>query len=136
MFTVVELCENLLFAYMKTKVQISCVVTRQLISPFVCVHIKYNPSTSSIGNFKPLAIFCIGLCPTLPETSKTGFLMTHLIYCTYYLSNVYTPQPLYNTVRYNTVLDITRISVGPQFVILDLFSFIIIHFTLVITRFA
>ena len=25
-----------------------------------------------------------------------------------------TPQPLYNTVRYNTVLDITRISVGPK----------------------
>ena len=25
-----------------------------------------------------------------------------------------TPQPLYNTVRYNMVLDITRISVGPQ----------------------
>ena len=33
-----------------------------------------------------------------------------------------TPQPLYNTVRYNTVLDITRIRVGPQLVILDLFS--------------
>ena len=31
-----------------------------------------------------------------------------------------TPQPLYNTVRYNTVLDITRISVGPQLVILYL----------------
>ena len=46
-----------------------------------------------------------------------------------------TPQPLYNTVRYNTVLDITRISVGPQLVILDLFSYITIHFTLVITRF-
>ena len=46
-----------------------------------------------------------------------------------------TPQPLYNTVRYNTVLDITRISVGPQMVIFALFSFITIHFTLVITRF-
>ena len=46
-----------------------------------------------------------------------------------------TPQPLYNTVRYNTVLDITRISVGPQMVIFDLFSFITIHFALVITRF-
>ena len=46
-----------------------------------------------------------------------------------------TPQPLYNKVRYNTVLDITRISVGTQLVILDLFSYIAIHFTLVITQF-
>ena len=44
-----------------------------------------------------------------------------------------TPQPLYKKVRYNTVLDITRISVGPQLVILDLFSNITLHFTLVIT---
>ena len=48
---------------------------------------------------------------------------------------IYTPQPLYNTVRYNTVLDITQISVGPQLVILDLFSYITIYFTLVITWF-
>ena len=48
---------------------------------------------------------------------------------------IYTPQPLYNTVRYNTVLDITRINVGPKLVILDLFSYITIHFTLVITWF-
>ena len=47
----------------------------------------------------------------------------------------YTPQPLYNTVRYNTALDITRINVGPQMVIIDIFSYITIHFTLVITRF-
>ena len=46
-----------------------------------------------------------------------------------------TPQPLYNKVRYNTVLDITRISAGPQMVIKDLFSYIAVHFTLVITRF-
>ena len=46
-----------------------------------------------------------------------------------------TPKPLYNTVHYNTVLDITRISVGPQMVIFDLFSYITIHFTLVITLF-
>ena len=31
----------------------------------------------------------------------------------------YTPQPLYNTVRYNTVLDITLISIGPQMFILN-----------------
>ena len=37
-----------------------------------------------------------------------------------------------NMVRYNTVLDITRISVGPQLVILDLFPYKTIHFTLVI----
>ena len=28
-----------------------------------------------------------------------------------------TPQPLYNTVHYNMVLDITRISVGPKMII-------------------
>ena len=28
-----------------------------------------------------------------------------------------TPEPLYNTVRYNMILDITRIKVGPQKVI-------------------
>ena len=46
-----------------------------------------------------------------------------------------TPQPLYNTVRYNAVLDITRISAGPQMVIKDSFSYITIQFTLFITRF-
>ena len=46
-----------------------------------------------------------------------------------------TTQPFYNMVHYNTVLDITRISVGPQLVIFDLFSYITIHFTLVITWF-
>ena len=46
-----------------------------------------------------------------------------------------TPQPLYNTVSYNMVLHITLISVGPQMVIFDLFSYITIHFTLVITGF-
>ena len=34
-------------------------------------------------------------------------------------SPVGTPEPLYNTHRYNTVLDITQISAGPQIVILD-----------------
>ena len=32
-----------------------------------------------------------------------------------------TPEPLYNTVHYNTVLDITRIKVGSQMAILDTF---------------
>ena len=35
-----------------------------------------------------------------------------------------TPEPLYNTVRYNTVLDITRIGTGPQMAIKDSFSYI------------
>ena len=46
-----------------------------------------------------------------------------------------TPGPLYNTLRYNTVLDITLITVGPQLLILDYFRHISIHFTLVKTRF-
>ena len=33
------------------------------------------------------------------------------------MSVQYTPQPLYNMVRYNTVLDITRVIAGPQMVI-------------------
>ena len=32
-------------------------------------------------------------------------------------------QPLYNVIGYNTVLDITQISAGPQMVIRDLFSY-------------
>ena len=35
-----------------------------------------------------------------------------------------TPEPLYNTVRYNTVLDITRLKFGPQLAILDSISYI------------
>ena len=44
-------------------------------------------------------------------------------------------QHLYNKLLYNTVLHITRISVGPEFVILDFFSYITtyMHYTLVIT---
>ena len=58
-----------------------------------------------------------------------------LLYIIFFFSAIYTPQPLYNTVRYNTVLDITRISFGPQLVIFDLISYITIHFTLFITQF-
>ena len=39
-----------------------------------------------------------------------------------------TPEPLYNTVRYNTVLNITRIRVGPQMAIQGSFSYIIYAF--------
>ena len=35
-----------------------------------------------------------------------------------------TPEPLYNTVRYNMVLDITRIRLGPQMAIQNFFSYI------------
>ena len=51
--------ENLLFAYAKTKAQISCVVIAQLISAFVfatqIVQSLYFLNT----NFKSLAIFCV-----------------------------------------------------------------------------
>ena len=43
-----------------------------------------------------------------------------------------TAGPLYNTVHYNTVWDITLIIVGPQ---LDYFCYMSIDFTLIITRF-
>ena len=43
-----------------------------------------------------------------------------------------TPRPLYNMARYNTVLDITLITDGPQ---LNYFCHMYIHFTLmIITR--
>ena len=42
-----------------------------------------------------------------------------------------TPQPLYNMLCYNTVLNITGITVRPQ---LDYICYMSIHFTLVITR--
>ena len=43
-----------------------------------------------------------------------------------------TPGPLYNMVSYNTVLTITLIIVGFQLII---FSYMFIHFTLIITWF-
>ena len=42
------------FAYAKTKTQISCALTAQL----VFAKIYYYPSTSYIRNCKPLAILC------------------------------------------------------------------------------
>ena len=42
----------------------------------------YNPSTSEIRNFEPLAIFCgcrARLVSYMAETPETGFLMTWLI---------------------------------------------------------
>ena len=46
------LWENRLFAYAKTKTQIS-----SWSAPLFSLHRRYNPSTSYIQNFKPLAIF-------------------------------------------------------------------------------
>ena len=54
---------NSVFEYAKTKAQISCAVTMQLISVFFSIHRKYNPSTSLIQNFKLLAIFKFCDCP-------------------------------------------------------------------------
>ena len=42
-----------------------------------------------------------------------------------------TPGPLYNMLHYNTFLDITLMTVGPQ---LHYFCFMSIHFTLLITQ--
>ena len=46
------------------------------------------------------------------------------VYCFASLKIPITPQPLYNMVYYNMVLDITRIRVGPQMAIYDSFSYI------------
>ena len=43
----------------------------------------------------------------------------------------FTPGPLYSTLHYNTVLDITLIIVGPQ---LDYIWYMSIHFTLVLIQ--
>ena len=51
------------------------------------------------------------------------------VICLTYLHD--TPGPLYNTLHYNTVLDITLISVGPQ---LHYFCYMSIHLTLIKTR--
>ena len=50
----------------------------------------------------------------------------------YFLTD--TPQPLYNMVCCSMILDITQTILGSQMAILDLFCYIFIHFTLVITQ--
>ena len=45
-------------AYAKTKTQISCAVTAQLISAFIFAAQKYYSSFIHIENFKLLPIFC------------------------------------------------------------------------------
>ena len=48
--------------------------------------------------------------------------------------NSNTPQPLCNIVRYSKDLDITWIMYGPKMVILNLFCYVSVHFSLVITQ--
>ena len=50
--------------------------------PLFSLHIKHNPSTSCIRNFKPLAILCgctARFVSDLIRNPKTGFLTTRLI---------------------------------------------------------
>ena len=57
--TIEPRCEKTGFLLMrKTKTQISCAVTAQLISAFVFAIRIINPSTNYFRNFQPLAIFC------------------------------------------------------------------------------
>ena len=50
--------ENRIFAYAKTKAQISCAVTAQLISAFVFAKQTYNSFPNNVQNFNILAFFC------------------------------------------------------------------------------
>ena len=69
------------FEYAKTKTQISCSITAQLISAFVFATPivqslnSLNPKFHAYSHLKP------GLCLTWLETPKTGFLRTRLIWC-------------------------------------------------------
>ena len=77
--------KNLLFAYAKTKAQISCVVTTLLISTFVFgfwLHRKHNSFLKSkISSLEPSTVVLHpDLCRTWSETLQTSFVMTPLIY--------------------------------------------------------
>ena len=50
----------------------------------------------------------------LGHMAKKNFLILNVINWFIFGNGVITPEPLYNTVRYNTILNITRIRVGPQ----------------------
>ena len=74
-----------MFAYVKTKAEISCAVTVQLISPFVFTTkvVELIPlfSKSEISSLQPSPVpVQLGLCRTWPEIPKTEFLMAPLIY--------------------------------------------------------
>ena len=62
-------------------------------------------------NFEDLPLGC-GLIQNLRDNVGNRFTI------------VSTPEPLYNTVHYNTVLDITRIRIGPQVTIENTFAYI------------
>ena len=73
--------------------------------------------TKSLSSLKPLNTVGDWI-----NRARLGCLYLVTFPCSLYVYN--TPEPLYNTVRYNTVLDITRIRVGPQIAILDSFCYI------------
>ena len=76
-------CENLLFVYAKTKAQIRCAVTVQLICTFVFATEILQSLYFLNPNFKPLAIFVVvqpDLCWFWWENLKTDFLMAQLPY--------------------------------------------------------
>ena len=63
--------ENLFYAYQKTKVQISCMVTAPLISHFVFTSSIIQILLSKfIWNFKPLAISCVCTAQYVSELVK------------------------------------------------------------------
>ena len=50
--------KNIVFTFSKTKMQISCAVTAQLISVFVFASWIEDSSSSLMRNFKLIVIFC------------------------------------------------------------------------------
>ena len=73
------ICENLLFAYAKTKTRISCTVTAQLIGKFVVVFFCYLESTTPILS-KPLAIFCGRSAWIVSELIRNPCDVAHVLY--------------------------------------------------------
>ena len=85
-----------------------------------------------------MSVICSAISPDLKCSKSAG--LKHRDMRTAYLGlsdqtapkwMVYTPGPLYNTVSYNTALDMSMIIVGLQ---MDYFCYMSIHFTLIITR--
>ena len=79
------LYEHLIFAFSKTKAQISCVLTAQLINLFKHLYFCYIDSTlhlllkSKISSLWPSSVAVQPvLCRTWSEKQKTGFLVTQL----------------------------------------------------------
>ena len=78
------LWENRLFAYAKTKTQISFALTAKLISAFVfatrIVQSLYYQNPKFQDSSPSSVTAQLGLCQTWSETPKTGFLTTRLIF--------------------------------------------------------